>query len=355
MKKFSILILVCLVKSTMLFSQQLITVQKADTALFFTNIDSAMFYAATGDFIYLPGGTYTPAGSYLTISKQVNIIGTGHYPDSTLATGQTVINGNLVITTGADGGSVQGIYLTGIVRFGNSSSNNTVNGFSFSRCYFAADVSLTLNTTAVNPSTQNIYFSENVFGSSVYLANAVNVLLTKNIFNSHILQTNGQVSFLNNNFVFGYNTCGTHLFHHINGSIFINNIFLKMADCFPYYGGNFTGNAFYNNMFSANITFPWVGNIGNGNIVNQHPDSIFVNAGPAPYTFTHDKDYHLKSASPGINSGTDGTDIGIYGTAYPYKEGAVPLNPHIQFQSVAPSTDSQGNLGIYFKVAAQSR
>jgi hypothetical protein len=51
--------------------------------------------------------------------------------------------------------------------------------------------------------------------------------------------------------------------------------------------------------------------------------------------------------------GTDGTEIGIYGTAYPFKDGAFPVNPRIKFNSIAPATDAQGKIKVDIKVDAQ--
>jgi len=64
-------------------------------------------------------------------------------------------------------------------------------------------------------------------------------------------------------------------------------------------------------------------------------------------------DYHLKADSPGKNAGKDGTDIGIYGGSYPWKEGSLPFNPHYQKIQVAPKTDNQGNLNVNIMVKAQ--
>ena len=64
-------------------------------------------------------------------------------------------------------------------------------------------------------------------------------------------------------------------------------------------------------------------------------------------------DYHLQNDCVGINSGNDGTDIGIYGTIEPFIDGGVPINPHIQFKSIGTSTNAEGDLPINIKVAAQ--
>ena len=42
---------------------------------------------------------------------------------------------------------------------------------------------------------------------------------------------------------------------------------------------------------------------------------IFVTS-TFPTSFDFTVDLHFRSTSPGINAGTDGTDIGIYGNAY---------------------------------------
>ena len=51
--------------------------------------------------------------------------------------------------------------------------------------------------------------------------------------------------------------------------------------------------------------------------------------------------------------GDDGTEVGIYGGLVPFKEGAVPINPHISQKSIQTTTDSNGLLNIYFTVEAQ--
>jgi hypothetical protein len=84
---------------------------------------------------------------------------------------------------------------------------------------------------------------------------------------------------------------------------------------------------------------------------NVPTNNIFVNQTGNIYSYM--QDYHLKSTSPGKNAGTDGMDVGIYGGSSPFKEGALPVNPHIRFKNVAGSTNSSGTLNIHFKVAAQ--
>lgn len=96
-------------------------------------------------------------------------------------------------------------------------------------------------------------------------------------------------------------------------------------------------------------------NQGSGNfITNQIPlSSIFVNYSTSNGIYTNN--FHLVPGSPFANAGRDGTDIGIYGGTFPWKEGSVPFNPHFQTFIVGPTTNSTGNLPVNIKVAAQDR
>ena len=63
--------------------------------------------------------------------------------------------------------------------------------------------------------------------------------------------------------------------------------------------------------------------------------------------------YRLKSTSLGHNAGTDGTDIGIYGGVFPWKDGSMPSNPHIISKTIPGTTDASGNLNVNIKVEAE--
>ncbi|QLH46048.1 MAG: hypothetical protein HWD58_10705 [Bacteroidota bacterium] len=59
------------------------------------SLNEAIHAANANDFIYLPGGTFQLDSM---INKPLNIIGAGCRPDSSAATGTTIINGNLIVT-----------------------------------------------------------------------------------------------------------------------------------------------------------------------------------------------------------------------------------------------------------------
>ena len=87
------------------------------------------------------------------------------------------------------------------------------------------------------------------------------------------------------------------------------------------------------------------------NYFNLDLDTTFVNV---PSTaFDYDNDYRLRDDSVGKNAGSDGTDIGIYGTQQPWKDGSLPRNPHIRTISLTPVTDENGHLIIEAEVQGQ--
>ena len=65
--------------------------------------------------------------------------------------------------------------------------------------------------------------------------------------------------------------------------------------------------------------------------------------------------FHLRPGCLGKNAGTDGTDLGIYGGSFPWKNGSLPPNPHIQTKNISSATDPIGNLNVNIKVKAQER
>ena len=66
--------------------------------------------------------------------------------------------------------------------------------------------------------------------------------------------------------------------------------------------------------------------------------------------FSYLDNFHLKSECPGVGAGTDGTDLGIYGSSSPTSEGWIPSNPHIYFKQINTQTNSSGTLPVQIKV-----
>jgi hypothetical protein len=91
----------------------------------------------------------------------------------------------------------------------------------------------------------------------------------------------------------------------------------------------------------------------NNQITQEATTSTFNNANTPSFSYTNN--YHLKTTSNGHNAGNDGTDVGLYGTLIPYKESAVPFNPHISSKTIGTVTTPTGTLNVDIKVSAQDR
>jgi hypothetical protein len=332
-------------------AQNMVALEHANDVKMYYRLDSALYYAQNGDNIYVSGGSYDLGASGLTIDKSVKIYGVGHYPDSTMATSASYLNGNLYIVQGADTGLITGFFINGNVTFGKNLTDQVVNNYSITRCsidnlFLSFDGSSTSNS-------QSIMVSENVFRNEFHGGNIMGLLFEKNIVSGKVRYCNSAM-FNNNIFLTNGGCCTDYPFTTVNGCTFNNNI-IRNIDINYLWPSNFSGNVFSNNLFTTNVTWPApYSNNGNAaNIINVNADSIFVNQ--TGTLFSYQANYHLKASCAGKNAGTDGTDLGIFGTTEPYKEGAVPVNPHIISKSVNSSTTPNGKLNVNIKVSAQTR
>jgi hypothetical protein len=349
MKKFTQLLLVaCLLIAcqTNVFAQLgKITLSHNGISTFYTDFSVAQTAATDGDTIYLPGGTINPWT--IAISKKLMIIGAGHYPDSTLATTPTNIN-SIYFTTGSDGTCLMGVKCAGNLYL--NYNGTTTNQISVSRCYLS---SLYLSDgNYVIGSGQNIVISECVIAYCQY-GTTSSVVFSKNIINFlysfNPNNYNVQSFFLNN--IIYVNSSFT-----FNNSILNNNIFvtLNYSSTCDVYGYN---SIFNNNLFCGLSSYLSVSLSGSNNyynnIINQLASNTFIDA--TTNGFSYSNNYHLQSSSPGKNAGMDGTDVGIYGTSSPYKDYALPLNPHISSKNIGTSLSPTGKLNVDVKAVAQDR
>lgn len=196
-----LIVFVILTLNSMQAQMQLIAVQHPtlDSAKFYGNIQMAIDSAWVGSSIYLPAiiGDYTDPG--FTVNKKVYIYGAGHDPDSSAATGRTVINGNITVNQGADSGGISGLYITGDIYV------NTVNTFHIQRNR--------LNNLYFNSNVKNLLFTNNVVAGFLSGGNAQNCIFQYNFFgNTHAQQEHpvrvniynlSSCNFLNNIFFAG--------------------------------------------------------------------------------------------------------------------------------------------------------
>lgn len=284
-----------------------------------TPLISAYNASVNGDTIYLPGGLF----SVPAISKGVYIIGAGHYPDSSTATLITSLANNININTGADKLKLEGLNIPNLYF----ASGAKIDSVEILRCNIGAVSYAGTYDIATNCVGHLLY--QNII-SNLTVSRASNIRVFNNIIS--VLGSSPENTWVKNNKI-DFISDMTYCF-------FENNIIQQQ------YAEGY--NTFRNNIFEA---APGGGTNTYLNNYNNHPFStVFVN-------YTNFSNYYtdnLHLISPGTYNGTDATQVGIYGGLYPYKEGAVPSNPHIRSKSIGLTPDVNGKLKVNFTVAAQN-
>ena len=154
-----------------------------------------------------------------------------------------------------------------------------------------------------------------------------------------------------------FNNC---IFHNSYSQFFTNLAFNTFNNCIIIQSSGSvsigSSSTIFNNLLvsytSTNPTVTYNGIVTN-TIPKEATASTFENANTTSFFYTNN--YHVKATSNGHNAGNDGTDVGIYGTLIPYKEAAVPFNPHISSKTIGTVTTPTGTLNVDIKVSAQDR
>lgn len=296
------------------------------TTTIYTDLKKAISEAQDNDIIYLPGGTFNCDS--VSFKNRINIIGAGHYPDSTIHSGRTVINGNIFCFTG---GSIQGVALNGNIKIVNSLPFV----FTVSKCkvndiFYGApfnDFLETKGTLIVKECIiQNILrVSLKCYNSIIYGLN--NSICKFSEFENCII-SNGPSYSLSNNTL---KNCILNLKYNYT---FIDNTYLNC----------------HSDTQTASTSLPGTNIIEFNSTSDPEANTTFV-GGAFPVIFSYHFDYRVKPSSAASKSGTDGTDKGIYGSFYPYDP--TPYNPHIYFKDIAPKTNADGQLPISIKAQAK--
>ncbi|HOZ40512.1 MAG: hypothetical protein IPO05_02730 [Flavobacteriales bacterium] len=330
-----------------------IVIQHAGTVQVFSDLTAAITAAPNNADLYLSGGSFVlPTG--FALSKTLHFVGAGIHTDSTNATGATImtsVDGNsfMRLASAASGSSFTGIRFNmsanTAVGLGVSTVDQTVVSVEFSRCAFQQDVYVGV----ADPSGSSVAFTECIFNRRLLGADGAEAQLTRCILD-YQAGTGAEVSGFDGGGLVLLNCVGLGTrIGNAGGATISNCVFTRTSAPFWQSGGSTLTN---NLLVSSSLVSNMSGFIESGNILAVPVGTIFVSEGDTDYQFPDD--LHLQSICPGINAGTDGTDMGIYGTSSPYKDGAVPSTPHFERVDVAPATDANGNLHVAVRVAAQA-
>lgn len=353
MKKAIFLLAILIASLQVLKAQSVIVIQGSGYTKTTTRLDSAVLIAQSGDIIYLPGGVISSYNDIM-INKKITLIGAGYNIDSTVSTLPTIFSYGINIEGGGDGTSIVGCKMIG----NPININGSVSNISINRCY----------CTGINIATRKmstILLSENYIdnlGVGIYnngIDTFSNIVIKANVINSFSGFFFNNPIQISNNIVLSMTPFGTGGYQN---TLFNNNILCVINTTSPItlfnaqnnlvvYSKTTSGTNYYNYALnnvdlldtSSNLSKVFINYKGySKNTYNQYIPNL------SPLS-----NFHLVSSCPGKNAGSDGTDVGIYGTANPFKEGGVPFNPHIQSAIITNATDGSGNLKVNIKVAAQ--
>ncbi len=319
-----------------------IVLQGSGAPQVFASIYDAVAAAQPNDKLYFSGGIFL-ADSGLTLNMPLHFIGAGIHPDSTNVTAVTILTTNgsddFIFNTGASGSSFTGIVFNpdGELYYGTDGTNDDATNMLFDRCSFKY-----FRVGQVEPSTSSSVFTECVFYDG-FAGNGGAAIVERCIFAGgpiNIFRPSGLN--LSNSVILGQRLQNS-------GNAIVQNCVFTYAGA-PLWQVN--GVQITNCIINSDVMFSnSSGNTETNTIYSQTAAMTFVSESDGYYQFTDD--LHLLPGSPGIGAGNDGTDIGIYGTASPFKPGNVPYNPHYRQANIATATDANGDLPVTIKVATQ--
>jgi hypothetical protein len=304
--------------------------------------------AMSGDTIILPGGPIATGG--FNLNKELTFIGAGILGTGTPVTGKTIVpyafNMDIVIQQGSEGSSFHGIDFQRPVRF-----TGGVSDVAFTRCAFDLFPMAGFNMTA--PS--NVHIKHCIFRSGITNGGSTapqGLVITNCIIDGGISLSGGvasaQVTYcliLDMNFSSGLNP----------GVTYSNNIFTRTFASYTLnHASYYACNLF---CMTGGTTLTWSGatDLG-GNLGWQLAgNNIFQNV-PDINAYNETYDYHLSAGSPGLSTAQMSCaqgEVGIYGGPTPWKEGAIPFNPHWLGLNPALGGTNGGVINVNLSGAAQ--
>ncbi|SDI08447.1 hypothetical protein [Winogradskyella thalassocola] len=334
MKTLKLTILCTLMSGLLSFSQTVHTVDNRDqSGAQFTELQTAVDAANAGDIIQV----HPSSDSYgnITVGKMLTIMGLGHNPANT--NGVVATLGNITFINNSAGSEIKGVELHRIscgnsttspnqnnIHIINNRINNTITGSStddLSNGWIIEGNYFTYNSTNINPQsgTNDWQVKNNFLRGSLYNLNNTSIV-TNNIF----------LSTANSQTFFG--SCTSPLVN--------NNIFLAT--------GTLTeiGLSSSTITFVSNITYSYYGATiaplsGSNNLDNTNP--MFENVPFGSVTEFYNNDFNLSNGSPGINTGSDGTDIGLFGNNFVFDPNGRPnLTPYPESITITNSVVAPG-------------
>ncbi len=342
------IIMVCL--SAFTFAGIITVDNRTGSGANFSSVSSAISAAANGDTIYIHPSSVSYGN--IVVNKSLVFIGPGHHPEYTGGMGASIENINL--TGGSSGSKFAGLIINYIACAVWAQSNN----IEISNNYFFYGVVIA-GPYGDNSDGDNWLIQGNVIIEKAGWGG------TKLININSGSSVNGNSNWIiRNNFIQTLDYQGNNIFGYLNSTTIIENNIILHRNSNPIFftncnGGEFRNNIFWvtnssftkidsnavNMLFLNNITYHSSGTLeilpGTANIDNSDPQFVFINNNNPKWD--QENNYKLSETSPGHNVGTDGTDLGIYGTNFPFRMEGYPQDfPRLQYYQVSNTVVPQG-------------
>lgn len=304
----------------------------------YTTLQAAHDAASNGDIIYLEP-TSVSYGN-LTCNKVLTIIGTGYFLDqnpSLQLNSREAMMGHVVFGYGSAGSRITGCALDNTISI--IADNITVERNRSSGVYIGYNAQTYVHVTVDGAVIRQNYIEGQVSPYTIAYTTVSNVIISNNIIIVGVRSgsgfgSNSGSSFNLRNILITNNIIGSLTGTNNYAVIDIDNAVIK-NNIITYTG---TDNSFTprNNNYSNNISGNTAFGTANGNQQNVAPTALFV--GGATST---DGAFQLRAApNPAIGTGENGTNVGAFGGASPYRIAGIPSVPTIyQYnQSVTGNT-----------------
>lgn len=322
MKSLKILILVFFI-TTITTAQTIHTVDnRSHSGAMFTDLQTAIDAAVAGDIIHV----HPSATNYgnIIISKELKLIGLGHDP-TTHVEGLTALINSISFRGDAANSVVTGLTISSINYSISSPTIVDLDNIHIIHNKITSGISVNLSTgLADNWIIEGNYFSHTNGNISTY---ADGWVIKNNILHTSISNLNVTNFVINNVFIHNSSATSKVFFINFDHTVVSNNIFIA--------GNNLTSFAVSGSPFidmRNNLTYSYSGQTitalpGLNNLDNTNP--LFTNVPNATFDDFYNNDYSLATGSPGILYGTDGLDIGIFGSNFVYDmQGRPDLQPY---------------------------
>lgn len=329
----------------------------------YTALQEAIDAAESGDTLYVHGSQISYGD--VIITKPLTIIGAGAMPDKNFEMA-TLINKITFDHSVDDTSSGSGSRLYGCIVTEIDSWGGNITDIVIERCKITS-------ITWDGYGNSEFVIQNNIISGigAAYDGPVTNSIVKNNIIQS-VSGFGGAFTIFTNNVVLS-TFAGVYGLTISNNIFYLSNMPTSMTYC-----------TYNNNIFKlygedAEFTDTFINsgtNSGTDNLLNVDPNFIHYAANisipetlPMNYSYTSPAegpfvDFHLAEGSPGIGYGTDGTDVGIYGGATPFVEGAqadsrfryfpMPAIPQMLDMTINnTSVPANGTLNVTFSASKQ--